>query len=150
MCFRLLDNGHDFWSFGNNFYRNVVICGVDNSSSTHTDNLKSSFLVWGEEPIDNINGSFGTTVKGYSINFGRARSKFSSSLHYNSDNSYLLVNGKKSVSIKLIIKKPTFLLILSRKHLLKELFTVFQSNSIIDNSDISSIHKYFMPTGNIK
>ena len=28
------------WSFGNNFARNVVIFGLDNTSSSHTDNKK--------------------------------------------------------------------------------------------------------------
>ena len=32
------------WSFGNGFARNVVIFGADNSSSSHTHNLKNNFL----------------------------------------------------------------------------------------------------------
>ena len=28
------------WSFDDDFVRNVVICGVDNASSSHTDNQK--------------------------------------------------------------------------------------------------------------
>ena len=31
------------WSFGNGFARNVVIFGVDNSSSSHADNCKNNF-----------------------------------------------------------------------------------------------------------
>ena len=31
------------WGFGNEFVRNVVIFGVDNSSSSHTDNQKITF-----------------------------------------------------------------------------------------------------------
>ena len=31
------------WSFGNEFARNVGIFGVDNSSSSHTGNLKNDF-----------------------------------------------------------------------------------------------------------
>ena len=31
------------WSFGNNFARNVVIFGLDNTSSSHTDNKKITF-----------------------------------------------------------------------------------------------------------
>ena len=34
----------------NDFARNVVIVGVDNSSSSHTDNQKNNFLVLGEGP----------------------------------------------------------------------------------------------------
>ena len=36
------------WSFGNAVARNVAIFGVDNNSSSHTDNLKNNFLVLGE------------------------------------------------------------------------------------------------------
>ena len=32
------------WSFGNDFARNVMIFGVDNNSSSHTDNLKNDLL----------------------------------------------------------------------------------------------------------
>ena len=50
-------DGTSSWSFDNNFTRNVAIFGVDNSSSSHTDNRKSNFLVLGEGPTDYINGS---------------------------------------------------------------------------------------------
>ena len=39
----VLDVG-DSWSFGNDFARNVIIFGVDNSSSSHIDNCKNNFL----------------------------------------------------------------------------------------------------------
>ena len=45
------------WCFGNGFARNVVILGVDNSSSSHTDNRKNNFSVFGKGPTGNINGS---------------------------------------------------------------------------------------------
>ena len=35
---RIVFFGEDSWSFGYEFARNVVIFGVDNSSSSHTDN----------------------------------------------------------------------------------------------------------------
>ena len=49
------------WSFGNDFARNVVIFGVDNSLSTHTNkNLKKrNFSVLGEGLTDGINDSTG-------------------------------------------------------------------------------------------
>ena len=49
------------WSFENKFARNVVIFGVDNSSSYHADNRKNNFLVLGEGPTDGSNGSVGAT-----------------------------------------------------------------------------------------
>ena len=45
-------------NFGNEITGNVVIFGVDNSSSSHADNRKNSFLVLGVGPTDGINGSF--------------------------------------------------------------------------------------------
>ena len=43
-----------------------------------------------------------------SINFTKANKKLSFSLHYNADNCYLLVHGKKSLSLKLTTKMLTF------------------------------------------
>ena len=36
------------WSFDNNTPRNVIIFGVDNSSSSQSDNFKNDFLILGE------------------------------------------------------------------------------------------------------
>ena len=41
-------DGAGSWNFGDDFARNVVICGVDNSSSSHADNCKNNFLVLGK------------------------------------------------------------------------------------------------------
>ena len=41
-------------SFDNDFARNVVIVGVDNSSSSHSDNRKNNFLVLGKGPTYGI------------------------------------------------------------------------------------------------
>ena len=38
------DSG-DFWSFHNENARNFIIFGVDNSSSSHSDNCKNTFLI---------------------------------------------------------------------------------------------------------
>ena len=43
------------WSFGNDFAKNVVIFGVDNSSSCHADNHKNNFLILIEVPTYDIN-----------------------------------------------------------------------------------------------
>ena len=48
------------WSFDNDTARNVIIFGVDNSSSSHSDNRKNNFLILGEGPTFRINGSFGS------------------------------------------------------------------------------------------
>ena len=44
-------------SCDNDFARNVIIFGVDNSLSAHSDN---KFLILGEGPTYSINGSFGS------------------------------------------------------------------------------------------
>ena len=56
-------DGEGFWSFDNDSARNVVIFGVDNSSSSHTDNKKNNLLVLGEGLINGINDSNGAAGK---------------------------------------------------------------------------------------
>ena len=46
--------------------------------------------------------------KKFTINFGKAKTKFFLSLHHSGDNTYLFVNGKKSIISKQIIKMSTF------------------------------------------
>ena len=65
-------------SFGNDFARNVVIFGVDNSSSSHTDNRKNNFLVLVEGQADGINDTTGAAEKKFRINFSKEKIK----LHY--------------------------------------------------------------------
>ena len=47
-------DGEGLWSFGNNFFRNVLIFGVDNNSSYHTDNQQNDFLDLGDDPTHSI------------------------------------------------------------------------------------------------
>ena len=84
-------DGSGSWSFGNDFARNIMIFGADNSLSCHTDNRKSNFSL--------LDGSFGRS-NGTSINLSKANTKFCLSLHYNDDNSYLFVNGKEIFKFK--------------------------------------------------
>ena len=97
------------WSFGNDYPRNVIVFGVDNSSSSHNDNLKNNFLIFGEGDTFGINGSFGAPEKKFSINFSKANKKFCLSLHYNADNSYLFVNEKEIFKFKADNKNVNFL-----------------------------------------
>ena len=61
-------DGEGSWSFGNDFARNVVVFGVDNSSSSHTDNRKHNFLVLGEGPTQGIDDSTGSAGKKIVLN----------------------------------------------------------------------------------
>ena len=70
------------------------------SSSAHANNKTRSISVLGK---DFIQGTDGTTIypeKMYSTNVTVANKKFSLSLHYNGDSSYLFVNGKKIINFK--------------------------------------------------
>ena len=60
-------DGAGSWIFRYGFARTVIIFGVDNSSSSHTNN----FLVLGEGPTDDINGSFGASEQTFSINLSK-------------------------------------------------------------------------------
>ena len=93
-------DGEGSWSFGNDVFRNVVIFGVDNSSSSHTDNRKNHFLVLGEGPTQGINDSSGSAENKFSFIFSEANTKFCLSLHYNGDESYLYVNKTEIYEFK--------------------------------------------------
>ena len=71
------------WSFGKNSARNVIIFGIDNSSSSHIGNLKNDLLILGEGRTTGINGSFGASEKKIDISFSKAKTKSCLSLHYN-------------------------------------------------------------------
>ena len=86
-------DGAGSWNFGNDFAWNIVIFGVDNSLSIHADNRTNNFSDEGLTYY--INGNFGASEKMFIINFRNANTKFCLSLHYNVDNDYLFVNGKK-------------------------------------------------------
>ena len=74
------------------FGQNVIIFGVDMSSSIHIDNKKKYILILGKGPTEGLQHTL-TAKKKYSINFTVAKKKFCLSLHYNGANSYLFVNG---------------------------------------------------------
>ena len=56
------------WGFDNDSCRNVVIFGVDNSSSSLANNCKNNFLVLGEGPTFGVNESFSSVDKNFSTN----------------------------------------------------------------------------------
>ena len=62
----------------------------------------------GEGPNFGINGRFDSLEKKFSIDFTKTNKKFSLSLHYNADNSYLFVDETKYLSLKLTMKMLTF------------------------------------------
>ena len=66
-CYRITFHSRDSWRFGNGITRNVIIFGVDNSSSSHSDNCENNFLILGEGPTFGINGKFGSPEKKKSV-----------------------------------------------------------------------------------
>ena len=95
----------NLWTFGNDFARNVVIFGVDDSSSSRSDNRKNNFLILGD-----INDSFGSLEKKYqfSTSFTKANIKICLSSHCHHDNSYLFINGQESFKFKADDKSVDF------------------------------------------
>ena len=55
--------------------------GVGNSSLSHTDNRKNNFELLGEGPTDDINRRVSAVEQKFVINFSKAKTKFSLSLH---------------------------------------------------------------------
>ena len=54
-------DGLGSWFFGKEFARNAITFGVNNSSSSHTDNCKNNFVVLSDGPTNDINFSKATT-----------------------------------------------------------------------------------------
>ena len=84
---------------GGGFGQNVLIFGVDMSSSAHIDNKKKDILVLGKGPTQGLEHTL-TAEKMYSINFTVTKKKFCLSLNYNGANSYLFANGTKIYKFK--------------------------------------------------
>ena len=70
------------WSFDNCTARNVIIFGVDRSSSLYDNNCKNNFFVLGLGTTYGISKKFGTAEKKVSINFTKSNVEFCLSLHY--------------------------------------------------------------------
>ena len=81
------DRRSSFSFSGGGFGQNVLIFGVDLSSSAHIDNKKKDILVLGKGPTQGLEHIL-AAEKMYSINFTVS----SSSLEYNGINSNLFVN----------------------------------------------------------
>ena len=80
--------------------RNVLIFGVDMSFSTHKTNKANNIYVMGELFVQGINDTTLYAEKKFYRNFTDPGKKFLLSLHYNSDNSYSFVNGRRELKFK--------------------------------------------------
>ena len=97
ICF---DEGGTFSKEGINNGRNVLIFGVHENYLVHTNNKANNIYVVGDFVVQGINDTTLYAEKLYSQNFTAANKKFVLSLHYNGDDSYLFVNGKRELKFK--------------------------------------------------
>ena len=89
------------WSDGE-CSKNVVIFGVDNSSSVLIDYIQKDTLVFEEGLVQELDYTANTAG---AINFTRPGRKFVLSLYYNASNIFLSVNAVK-IQNKIFINKP--------------------------------------------
>ena len=87
-------------SDGIGFGKIVIIFGIDNSSSVHSDNRKKNIFVLGKDPADELYNTTLTARAEYSINFSEQQDIFCLSLHNNGSNSCLFVNEVKIFQFK--------------------------------------------------
>ena len=80
--------------------KNVIIFGVNTSSSIHATNRANNIYVLGKELIQGTNGTTIYAEKLFHNNFTEFGVKFVLSLHYNGDNSYLSANGRQELKFK--------------------------------------------------
>ena len=122
------------------FGQNIIIFGLDMSSSLHVDNRKKDILILGSGP----------------------RKKFCLSFHYNGVNSYLFVNGTKIYKFKAkdceIVASPLCSGNISKDwsvdNMKKTGFNGYIYDFIVDYDatdvdDIVDIHNYLMKKNNI-
>ena len=80
--------------------RNVIIFGVDMSSSIHATNRANNIYVMGKEFIQRINDTTIYAEKLFHNNFTKHGEKLVLSLHYIGDNSYLFANDRQELKFK--------------------------------------------------
>ena len=95
---------HGSFSFpGTGLGRNVIIFGVDMSSSTKIHNRKKFTLILGKGPTQGLERTL-SAEKMFAINLTEHNKMFCLSLHYNGANSYLLIVKKLINSKQKILK----------------------------------------------
>ena len=156
------DSGGSFSHPSGGDDKNVIIFGADLSSSVHANNNVNNILVLGKEFIQGINGTTIYAEKMYSTNFTVDNKRFCLSLHYNGDNSYLLVNGKEINKFKAndseIVLYPLCLGGLSKDFevgymratgLIGYVYDFSVDYGAVAVDDILDIHKYLMKKNGI-
>ena len=141
--------------------QNILIFGVDMSSSAHIDNKTKDILILGKGPTQGVKHTL-TAERMYAINFTVTKNKFRLSLHYNGANSYLFVNGTESYKFKAkdseIVGTPLCLRNISKDwsadNMKKTGFNGYVYDFSVDYDsvnvdDVKDIHKYLMKENDI-
>ena len=159
ICF---DEGGTFSKGGTNNGRNVLIFGVHENSLVHASSKANNIYVMDDFIVQGINDSTLYAEKIYSQNFTAANKKFVLSLHYNGDDSYLFVNGKRELKFKAkddqIVKEILCLGNISddltaanaqKTGLWGEIFDFAVDYTSTNIGDIYNVHRYLMKKHNI-
>ena len=80
--------------------KNVIIFGVDMSSSVYIDNKRKDILILGKGPTQGLDGTTFTTEARYPINFTQSRKRFALRLPYNGSEGFLFVKATKLYQVK--------------------------------------------------
>ena len=159
ICF---DEGGMF-SMGNiNNGRNVLIFGVHENSVIHSNNKANNIFIMGDGFVQGINDTTLYAEKIYSQNFTAVNKKFVLSLHYNGDDSYFFVNGKRELKFKAkddqIVKEILYLGNISddwtaanvqKTGLWGEIYDFAVDYASTNIGDIYTVHRYLMKKHNI-
>ena len=81
------DSSIEFSLFDGSVGKNIIIFGVDMSSSVHINNKRNYILILGKSPTQRLDDTTLTTEAIYSLYFSRSNRKFCLILHYNEGNS---------------------------------------------------------------
>ena len=86
-------NAVEFLLLDDRVDQNVIIFGVDMSSSVHVDNKKKDIVILGLGLTQGLEDTTLTPKAQYSINFSRSSRRFCLSLHYNGTVFNLLMSN---------------------------------------------------------
>ena len=144
------------------FDRNVVIFGVNMSSSAHVDNKGKDILILGRGPTQGLGEHSLAAQKMYSVNFTDHRKKCCLSLHYHGANSYLFANKTEIIKFQAkdsnIIATPLCLGNISKDWSVDNIKDTGLNGYVYDFSvdydpadvdDIKDIHKCLMKKNNM-
>ena len=136
---------------GRSMGKNVIIFGVDMSSTLHIDNKEKDILLLGDGLTQGLDGTTFTAEAKYSINLTKSNRKFCLSLYYNESNSFLFVNAIEMYQFKAKdseIKKISLVFRNISKgfiaiNMKKPGLSGYDYNAI-DTCNIINIHKYLI------